>query len=289
MQNRALGKGLASLLPNTSSSAPAPAAETSAGSTHCPIEDVLPSRAQPRKLFNKKALEELSESIKEQGLIQPLIVRAIEGGKYELIAGERRLRASKLAGLSQVPIVVSQAKPDKVLELALIENIQREDLNPIEEALAYQELQQKYELSQEDLAQRVGKDRSTIANTLRLLGLPESIRADIIEGRLSMGHARALLSLENDEDKIKLKKKVLDQHLSVRDLENLIRHLKNAKPTKTRVQVLEAKPQYRFLEERLSAHLGTKVSIKSQGKQGKVVIEFYSPEDLDRIYNNIID
>ncbi|MCB1214885.1 MAG: ParB/RepB/Spo0J family partition protein [Deltaproteobacteria bacterium] len=284
MQNRALGKGLASLLPVSKSQE----GETSGHHFLCVVENILPSRAQPRKLFNKKALEELAESIKEQGLIQPLIVRAIEGGKYELIAGERRLRASKLAGLEKVPVVVSEAKADQVLELALIENIQREDLNPIEEALAYQELQQKYGFSQEELASRVGKDRSTIANTLRLLGLPEAIRADIIEGRLSMGHARALLSLESDEDKLKLKKKVLEQALSVRDLEQLIRHLKTAKEPKTRVQVLRSQPQQRFLEERLSRHLGTKVKIKSQGQQGKVVIEFYSPEDLDRIYNTII-
>ena len=190
--NRALGKGLASLIPRAGAqTAPAP----SESYFPCPIDDIVPSRGQPRKIFSKQALEELAASIQEQGVIQPLIVRRMEGGKYELIAGERRMRAAKLAGLETVPVVVSSAAPEQVLELALIENIQREDLNPIEEALAYKELQDRYRLTQEEIARRVGRERSSITNALRLLTLPEEIRGDIIEGRLSMGQARALLAI----------------------------------------------------------------------------------------------
>jgi ParB family chromosome partitioning protein len=231
----ALGKGLASLIPQAGrQTVPAP----SEGYFECPIEDILPARDQPRKLFSKQALDELAASIREKGIIQPLIVRRIEGGKYELIAGERRLKAAKLAGLHHVPVVVSHVVPEQVFEVALIENIQREDLNPIEEALAYRELQDKYRLTQEDISQRVGKDRSSVANCLRLLILPEEIRGDIIEGRLSMGHARALLAVEDDQDKLRIKKRAIEEGLSVREIEHLIKTLKSGVQIRQRTQTV---------------------------------------------------
>lgn len=283
--NRALGKGLASLIPRAGAqTAPAP----SEGYFPCPIDDILPSRGQPRKIFSKQALEELAASIQEQGVIQPLIVRRMEGGKYELIAGERRLRAAKLAGLASVPVVVSSAAPEQVLELALIENIQREDLNPIEEALAYKELGDRYRFTQEEIARRVGKERSSITNALRLLTLPEEIRGDIIEGRLSMGQARALLAIEDDDLKIKVKKRILSEGLSVREVERLSQEVKAGVKVERRVQTKLNDPQLNFIEQEMTKILGTKVKIKARGTKGKVVIDYYSSEDLDRIFNAII-
>lgn len=282
---RALGKGLASLIPQAG---PQTVLSPSSNYFQCPVEDILPSRDQPRKLFSKQGLDELAASIREKGIIQPLIVRRIEGGKYELVAGERRLKASKLAGLAHVPVVVSEAMPEQVFELALIENIQREDLNPIEEGLAYKELLERYHLSQEEIAQRMGKDRSSIANYLRLLTLPEEIRGDIIEGRLSMGHARALLALEEDELKLKIKKRILTEGLSVREIEKIIRDLKSGVRVEKRTQTLVLDPQLKFIEQEMMKILGTKVKIKARGAKGKVVIEYYSAEDLDRVFNAII-
>ncbi len=283
--NRALGKGLASLIPKAGNqTVPAP----SEGYFLCPIEDILPARTQPRKIFSKEGLEELSASIREKGVIQPLIVRRIEGGKYELIAGERRLKASKLAGLIKVPVVVSSAVPEQVFELALIENIQREDLNPIEEALGYKELQDRYHLTQEEIAKRVGKERSSVTNGLRLLTLPEEIRGDLIEGRLSMGHARALLAIEEDELKIKIKNRILKEGLSVREVELLIQNLKTSTHIEKTARVLSQDPQVTFIEQEMTKILGTKVKIKGQGSKGRVLIDYYTVEDLDRIFNAII-
>ncbi|MCE9624920.1 MAG: ParB/RepB/Spo0J family partition protein [Deltaproteobacteria bacterium] len=283
--NRALGKGLASLIPRAGAQAvPAP----SEGYFPCPIDDIVPSRGQPRKIFSKEGLEELAASIQEQGIIQPLIVRRMEGGKYELIAGERRLRAAKLAGLASVPVVVSSAAPEQVLELALIENIQREDLNPIEEALAYKELQDRYRFTQEEIARRVGKERSSVTNALRLLALPEEIRGDIIEGRLSMGQARALLAIEDDDLKIKIKKRILEDGLSVREVEKLSQEVKAGVKVERRVQTKLTDPQLTFIEQEMTKILGTKVRIKARGPKGKVVIDYYSSEDLDRVFNAII-
>lgn len=284
--NRALGKGLASLIPSAGAkTAPTP----SSGYFECLVEDILPSRGQPRKLFAKESLEELAASIREQGIIQPLIVRRVEGGKYELIAGERRLKASKIAGLNQVPVVVAEVVPEKVFELALVENIQREDLNPIEEALAYRELQEKYGITQEEIANRVGKERSSVANSLRLLTLPEEIRGDIIENRLSMGHARALLAIEDDLEKIKIKKRILRDGLSVRDVERLTREAKtNGGRAPAPSGKVTQDPQIKFIEQEMTKILGTKVRIKTKGTKGKVEIDFYSHEDLDRIFNAVI-
>ena len=285
--NRALGKGLASLIQGAA--APAAAGSTANESYFpCPVADILPSRGQPRKIFAKGALEELAASIKVQGVIQPLIVRRMEGGKFELIAGERRLRAAKLAGLEKVPVVISSAAPEQVLELALIENLQREDLNPIEEALAFKELGDRYRLTQEEIARRVGKERSSVTNALRLLTLPEEIRGDIIEARLNMGQARALLAIEDDELKLKIKKRILSEGLSVREVERLAQEVKAGVKVERRVQTKLSDPQLNFIEQEMTKILGTKVKIKARGEKGKVVIDYYSPEDLDRIFNAII-
>jgi ParB family chromosome partitioning protein len=286
--NRALGKGLASLIQGAATPTAAAAAAASDGYFPCPIEDIVPSRGQPRKIFSKQALEELAASIKVQGVIQPLIVRRMEGGKFELIAGERRLRAAKLAGLEKVPVVVSSAAAEQVLELALIENLQREDLNPIEEALAFKELGDRYRLTQEEIARRVGKERSSVTNALRLLTLPEEIRGDIIEARLSMGQARALLAIEDDELKLKIKKRILSEGLSVREVERLAQEVKAGVKVERRVQTKVSDPQINFIEQEMTKILGTKVKIKARGEKGKVVIDYYSPEDLDRIFNAII-
>lgn len=285
--NRALGKGLASLIQGAANPT-APSAPASDSYFSCPVGDIMPSRGQPRKIFAKGALEELAASIKVQGVIQPLIVRRMEGGKFELIAGERRLRAAKLAGLEKVPVVISSAAPEQVLELALIENLQREDLNPIEEALAFKELGDRYRLTQEEIARRVGKERSSVTNALRLLTLPEEIRGDIIEARLNMGQARALLAIEDDELKLKIKKRILSEGLSVREVERLAQEVKAGVKVERRVQTKLSDPQLNFIEQEMTKILGTKVKIKARGEKGKVVIDYYSPEDLDRIFNAII-
>lgn len=291
MQNsRALGKGLASLIPIQEPSAqPIDIKEDNASYFQCPVSRILPAKDQPRKIFSKESLEELAASIKEQGIIQPLIVRGIEGGNFELIAGERRLRASKLAGLEKVPVVVSEVVPEKVFELALIENIQRQDLNPIEEALGYRELQKKYALTQDDIAERVGKNRSTIANSLRLLTLGQEIRAEIIKGNLSMGHARALLALESLDKRIQITKRVVKDGLSVRDVERLVREAKQALfITPRRAPRLDLEPQLKDLQNKMTQRLGTKVTVQPKGERGKIVIEYYNTEELDRIFETII-
>ncbi len=254
------------------------------GSLELAIGAIFPSRSQPRKMFNKTPLAELAASIQEQGIIQPLIVKKAAEGKYELVAGERRLRASKMIGLKTIPVVVTNVEQEKVFELALIENIQREDLNPIEEALAYRELQERYQFTQEQIAQRVGKDRSSVANLLRLLQLPKEVRAEIIANRLSMGHARALLGLEQDEDKIKLKNQILKDDLSVRETEEQVQKIKAGMGQKLPRRAAILNPQHRYLEEKMTQKLGTKVSIQNKGLRGKIVIEYYQPEELDRLY-----
>lgn len=282
-QQKALGRGLASLIP--------PSADKKPENTPyllCEINKVVPNREQPRKLFAKEALDELADSIRENGIIQPLIVRRLDGDQFELIAGERRLKAARLVGLEKVPIVMLESDADHCLELALIENIQREDLNPIEEALAYKQLMDRYRYTQEECSKRVGKDRSSVANTVRLLNLPEEIRGYIIEGKVSMGHARALLGVEDEEMRLKLARRVVQEGLSVREIENWVRKLREGVQVEKLVKTKQVDPQVNFLENEMTKILGTKVKIKVQGKKGKVVIDYYSQEDLDRIFNAIM-
>jgi ParB family chromosome partitioning protein len=266
-----LGKGMGALLT---------VVETERSSYfRCPIEDIHPNRSQPRKTFSDDKLEELAASIREKGIIQPLVVRR-KGDHYELIAGERRWRASQKAGLREVPVVIQDVSEDTALEMALIENIQREDLNAVEEAEAYQALLEKFTLSQEELAKRVGKDRSTIANALRLLKLPAEIKRDIAENRLSMGHARALLALDSTEQQKDARDAILKGELTVRGTEGLVKRLKSERPARGKPQ---HDPQMADLEHRLKQHFKAKVVIRQGGRGGRIEISFASQGELARL------
>jgi ParB family chromosome partitioning protein len=246
----------------------------------CDIELIRPNPYQPRTVFSENEIEELCQSIREQGIIQPLVIRNAGAG-YELAAGERRLRAAKMAGLKQVPVILKHLSDHNLLAMSIVENIQRKNLNPVEEAEAYYRLMTEFHLTQEEVSSRVGKSRSAVANALRLRQLPEQIRDTLIDGTLSMGHARALLGAETAIQQNRAWREVISKGLSVRETEGLIRRLKkeNKKPKK----YLPGEDYFSSLAEELSRHLGSKVQIKRQGKKGKVEIEFYSDEDLDRL------
>ena len=280
MQKQALGKGLGALIPDLS--ALDDKEKKALGISEIELDKIIPNDYQPRKFFDDEKLKELAASIKEQGVIQPIIVHKAGGG-YQLIAGERRWRASRLAGLKTIPALVKEATKRELLEMALIENIQREDLNPLEAAEAYKRLQDEFKLTQEDLARRVGKERSTITNFLRLLGLPKEIKHDLSSGALSMGHAKALLSLDRVRDQLQAAASIVKKGLSVREAEALAHGLKNPpKEKKTRPN-----NELKSVEEKLRKSLGTKVSITSKSKGGRIVIEYYSSEELDRILEKI--
>lgn len=276
-KKQALGRGFDAFLPELQS-------ETDDGNSHdlADIRLIQPNRYQPRRRFAPEELEELCTSIKNHGILQPLLVRRDDAG-FELIAGERRLRAAKMAGLTEVPVLVKDILDTEMLEISIIENIQREDLNPMEEADAYHRLMEEFELTQEQVADRVGKSRPAVANFLRLRQLPAEIKKDIIEGRLSMGHARAFLGAENRGQQVSAWRTVVAKGLSVRETEALVK----------RLRAPEAKPEpappssdqiyMRDLADNLSRDFGTRVSINRQGKRGRVLIEFYSDADLDRI------
>ncbi len=273
----ALGRGLSALIPDIESS------ETGQNDYfQCSIKKIRPNRYQPRLRFAENELEDLSRSIKAQGIIQPLLVRKDRNG-YELVAGERRLRASKMAGLKQVPVIVKNLSDEDLLEMSIVENIQREDLNPIEEADAYHHLITKFNLTQDQTAERVGKSRSAVANFLRLRQLPEQIKDSLRDNSLSMGHARALLGAETVAIQISAWQTVLSKNLSVRETENLVKHLKKEtqkpkKPVKT-----SGESYYTDIADDLSRYYGTKVKLIRRGKSGKVEIDFYSDKDLDRL------
>lgn len=292
---KALGKGLSSLLPARSTVPQAPAAaaqakveaEAPAAPTRLPIDAIEPNPLQPRSVFDAAKLTELSQSIRANGIIQPLIVRK-QGGKFHLIAGERRWRAARLAGLSEVPVVVQDLSDDRLLEVALIENIQREDLNPIEVAVAFEKLSEDLGLSHEEIGQRTGKDRSTITNMLRLLRLPQDIQILLAEKRLSMGHARALLALPDEEMQRDLADKAASQGMSVRQVEQTVQRMTKARDPKTDAEP-EVDPNVKAAIRELENALGTKVRIleRAPGK-GKIEIDYYSNDDLDRIYSVIV-
>ncbi len=266
-----LGKGMGALLPVVS--------EEKGSYFLCPIEDVKPNRAQPRKTFVNEKLEELAASIREKGIIQPLVV-CRKGQHFELIAGERRWRAAQKAGLREVPVVIQDVSEDTALEMALIENIQREDLNAVEEAEAYRALLEKFGLSQEELAKRVGKDRSTVANALRLLKLPEEIQRDIVTEKLTMGHARALLALESAELLKEAREEILKKQLTVRAAEALVKRLKSAKPTKG---AAKSDPELIDLTEQLKRHFKARVAIRAKSRGGTLEISYGSRDELSRI------
>lgn len=247
-----------------------------------PINKVEPNRDQPRKVFDEDALNELAASIKIYGVLQPLLVQK-EKDYYRIIAGERRWRAAKIAGLKKVPVIIKELSEKEILEISLIENLQREDLNPIEEAEGYQKLLQEFEMTQEDLAQRVSKSRSAITNTIRLLKLDAAVQKMLSDGALSSGHARALLSLEDNEMQKEAAERIIREGLSVRDTERLVKRLTTKKPAKEPVLPAQDDFIYRDIEEKMRQILETKVQIKNKGKRGRIEIEYYSPDELDRI------
>lgn len=281
MKRIALGKGLEALIPGAASRENDTSEELSAKNIFdLPVEKIKPSPFQPRQAFDPAKLAELVESIKEGGLIQPLVVRK-SGDDYELIVGERRLKAMEKLGWETAPaVIIDSASNETVMEMALIENIQREDLNPLEEASAYYRLITECNISQSDVAARVGKDRSSVANSIRLLSLPDKVKNLLIGGRLSAGHARALLAIDNDEEKIALAEKFAADGLSVRELE---RTVYSEKPRRKSKKAALKSPQVESIEESLKRKFATRVSINQRRKGGKIVFEYYSDDELNRL------
>jgi ParB family transcriptional regulator, chromosome partitioning protein len=285
-----LGRGLDALIPSGPAKEPEPPKivyiekEGSRDFFHCPIEKISPSVEQPRKSIDDARLNELTESIKAQGLIQPLIVRK-EGDKFVLIAGERRWRAAQRAGLREVPVVIKETSPEAAFELALVENIQREDLNPIEEAEAYSRLVEEFKHTQESIADRVGKDRTTITNSLRLLDLPKNIRDNITRGDLSAGHGRALLSLKDKEQLDPTSKEIIEKTLSVRQTEALIKKLNSSEAEKKAAPTYRDTADIRALAHELQHRLGARVQIKDKGPKrgGLIEIPYKDYLELERI------
>lgn len=254
------------------------------------INKVEPNASQPRKNFNEDSLQELADSIKQHGMIEPLIVQEGKKGFFQIIAGERRWRAAKIAGLKSVPVIVKEYSDREVMEIALIENLQREDLNPIEEAEAFQRLIEEYELKQDEVAERVSKSRAAVTNSLRLLKLDERVRDMIIEDKIKSGHARALLAIENKDEQYEVALKVFDENLSVRETERLVKRLLNPAPKKEEKKEDEQmKVVYASFEERLKDAMGTKVHInhKEDGK-GKIEIEYFSKDEFERIVEMLL-
>jgi ParB family chromosome partitioning protein len=305
---RGLGKGLGALIPELED-------EEQQSPSEIALHLIHTNPYQPRKDFSDEKLTELAESIKQHGIIQPLLVREVNN-EYQLIAGERRLRAAKLAGLTAVPVVFREMNDRTMMEVALVENIQREDLNPIEEANAYQRLINEYSLTQEEIAQHVGKSRSAIANTLRLLNLPTTVQTDLSQGTLTMGHARPLLALKTEEERTKVWAQIQAEGLSVRETEDLVKNITNPPPPSqnegytatgtnipppivsretqkaglkkaSKTDANDVDPNLKEIQEDLQQALGTKVIIKPVGDGGKIEIDYYSEEDLDRIYEKI--
>ena len=261
--------------------------ETSNGERMMKISMIEPNREQPRKKFDEDALQELSESIKQYGILQPLLV-SDKKDYYEIVAGERRWRAAKMAGLKEVPVVVKEFSTQEIVEISLIENIQREDLNPVEEAMAYKRLIDEFHLKQDEIAERVSKSRTAVTNSMRLLKLNSKVQQMVIDDMISTGHARALLALEDEEQQYTIANKIFDEKLSVRETEKLIKILKNPKKT-AKKEKIEHTFIYENLEEKMKGIMGTKVNVnpKSNGK-GKIEIEYYSEEELERIFDLIM-
>lgn len=287
---RGLGKGLDVMIPNivgeTKEKKQKAETKEKSAETIVAITKVEPNRKQPRKYFDEDALQELADSIKQFGLLQPILVQDRKD-YYEIVAGERRWRAARLAGLKEVPVIIKNYTDQEIVEIALIENIQREDLNPIEEAQAYKRLLEEFNLKQDEVAERVSKSRAAVTNSIRLLKLNDKVQQMVIDDMISTGHARALLAVEDEEEQYALAQKIFDEKLSVREIEKLVKNLH--KPPKAKklddkaLQVI-----YLDIEDRLKQRLSTKVAVTSKGEgAGKIEIEFYSHEDLDRILEMI--
>jgi len=300
-QKPALGKGLASLFPQANmglgamAAGPATTYEQAAlankdrhpGISFAELDDIQPNPNQPRRDFSEEALQELSLSIQTNGIIQPIVVRKTALGKYELIAGERRLRAARMAGLKQIPIVIRKSTDRESLELALVENIQRQNLNCVDEALAYFQLMEDFSLTQEDVAKQVGKDRASVANHLRLLRLPEAIIDDLKRQILSFGHGKALLGLDDSELRLRARKEIIEKKLSVRDTEALVERLKvNSRPTTMTTSVeppTPVKQRMQGLAQDLSRQYSVKVEMRGTERRGKLVFNYSSRQELDRL------
>ena len=282
MNRKALGKGINALIPDFEMGVPKSHENGPAKNTELLIDEISPNRFQPRKYFDDDKLEELVTSIRDNGVLQPIVVQKVEAG-YELVVGERRWRASKKAGLKKIPAVIREVTDAQALELAIIENIHRQDLNPIEEADAYARLADEFALTQEMIAKRVGKSRTAVANTLRLLKLSRNIKEDLISGKISMGHARALLGLDNAGQMEALRKEIFKQDLTVRQIESRVSRLKQSVSKKPVSLVSKKNIFIKDLEKEFERRLGTKVDIKPAKKGGKLVVTYYSDDDLDRI------
>lgn len=282
-KRRNLGRGLSALIPPKPEAEAGASMVTGRGLKRLPIEEVLPSDAQPRQLFDEDGIDELAQSIKTHGILQPIVVRQRGAGQFEIVAGERRWRAAQRAGLKEIDAVITEVAEENTLTLALVENLQRRDLNAIEEAEAYQRLHKELGYSQGEIAEAVGKDRSTVANSLRLLKLPLAVRELVLEGGISMGHARALLALESDADIERLARKVMAGGLSVRDTERAVqseKELPAGKKKRTPVKESQAEKDVRM---RLQRALGTKVELRQRDGKGTFTVHFGSYDELDRL------
>lgn len=296
VKKKGLGKGLDSLIPDNKPVV-RPSAEPKAvddgtkmqsdGQKMMKINMVEPNRDQPRKNFDEDSLLELADSIKQFGVLQPLIVRKHKD-YYEIIAGERRWRAAKMAGIKEVPVIIKDYSEQEIIEIGLIENIQRENLNPIEEAMAYKKLLQEFNLKQDEVAERVSKSRTAVTNSMRLLKLNEKVQQMIVDDMISTGHARALLAIDDQEQQYILANKIFDEKLSVRETEKLIKDIKNPKKQKEK-KLIPNEFVYTGLEEKLKEIMGTKVSIAAKGNgKGKIEIEYYSDQELERVFDMIM-
>ena len=292
VKRKGLGKGLDSLIPENKSVKPVVKPEKAeesvkTGEQMLKINQVEPNREHPRKHFEEDALLELADSIKQYGVLQPLLVRKRKD-YYEIIAGERRWRAAKLAGVKEVPVIIKEYTEQQAVEIALIENIQRENLNPIEEAMAFKKLLTEFNLKQDEVAERVSKSRTAVTNSMRLLKLGEKVQQMIIDDMITTGHARALLAIDDEEQQYLLATKIFDEKLSVRETEKLIKSLKNPKKQVKVVKTVENAFVYDDLAEKMKRVLGTKVSISPKGNgKGKIEIEYYSDDELERMFEMI--
>lgn len=279
MQKKALGRGLGALFEGAAAEAP------TIRTTEIEVRRIIPNRYQPRRAFDDENLRELTESVRRKGILQPVVVRRGGEGQYELIVGERRWRAAQKAGLERIPAIIQDATDEELVELALIENLQRQDLNPIEAARAYRRLVSDFHLTQEEVAHRVGKDRSSVANLLRLLALPAELQEEVISGRITMGHARALLTLSHLSDQIRIVRQILKRGLSVRQTEWLVKRQRGAAAKKGSHRQA---PGIAEMEEKLKRHLATPVRITPKTKGGTIAIQYYDTSDLDRISELIL-
>jgi ParB family chromosome partitioning protein len=288
---KGLGKGLDIMIPEQIIKTVDEKADNVSRETFIHISDIEPNKLQPRKRFDEDSLQELADSIKQYGVIQPLILQKRDKF-YEIIAGERRWRAARLAGLKEVPAIIKDYSPQEIVEIALIENIQREDLNPIEEAQTFYRLIQEFELKQDEVAERVSKSRAAVTNSMRLLKLDERVQQMLIDEMLSSGHARALLAIDNNEKQYNTACKIFDEKLSVRETEKLVKQIINEKPHKEIAATQEDDFIYRDIEDKIRSIIGTKVSIhKKNNNKGSIEIEYYSTEELERIidmFNTIV-